>query len=69
VAGSDTYKAQCLYVLTDDNTPVADEVRVNFSYISCLIEIAKARGSIHEFKDSAKRRAVTLGILTCGAFG
>ena len=68
--GLTTYKAHCLYVLTDDNPPVADEVRVNFSYVSCLIEIAKAYGGIGDGRDSTdKGHAVMLGILACGAFG
>lgn len=56
--------------MTDDNPPVADEVRVNFSYVSCLIEIAKAYGGTGDAKDSTdKGHAVMLGILACGAFG
>ena len=64
-------QAQCLYVLTDDNPPVADQVRVNFSYVSCLLEIAKARGGVYDVKGRgpvAEERTVTLGILACGAF-
>jgi len=67
-----TSAAQCLYVLTDDNPPVADQVRVNFSYVSCLLDIAKARGGVHDVKgrgSAAEERTVTLGILACGAFG
>lgn len=50
--------------------PVADVVRANFSYASCLLEIAKARGGVQEVsgKDAAaEERAVSLGILACGA--
>jgi hypothetical protein len=69
---SDTIRAaQCLYVLTEDNPPVADVIRANFSYASCLLEIAKARGGVQEVssKDAvAEERAVSLGILACGAF-
>jgi hypothetical protein len=57
--------------LTDDNPPVADQVRANFSYVSCLLEISKARGGVHDVKGkgpAAEERAVTLGILACGAF-
>jgi hypothetical protein len=66
------YKAQCLYVLTDDNPPAADQVRVNFSYVSRLLEIANVRGGVDDVKGkgpAAEERAVTLGILACGAFG
>ena len=62
--------AQCLYVLTEENMPVADAVRANFSYASCLLEIAKTRGGVQEVdgKDAAaEERAVSLGILACGA--
>lgn len=51
--------------------PVADVLRANFSYASCLLEIAKARGGVREVggKDAAAEdRAVSLGILACGAF-
>jgi hypothetical protein len=64
------YTAQCLYVLTEENMPVADVVRANFSYASCLLDIAKARGGVQEVsgKDAAAEdRAVSLGILACGA--
>ncbi|KAI0299778.1 ARM repeat-containing protein [Russula brevipes] len=64
-----TSAAQCLYVLTDDNPPVADEIRANFSYVSCLIEIAKAPRGAHDVKGKnpvAEEPAVALGILTCG---
>jgi len=57
--------------LTDDNPPVADEIRANFSYVSCLIEIAKAPRGVHDVKGKnpvAEEPAVALGILTCGAF-
>jgi len=67
-----TSAAQCLYVLTDDNPPIADEIRVNFSHVSCLLEIAKARERMHDVKGqgpAAEERAVALGILACGALG
>jgi len=63
--------AQCLYVLTEDNPPVSDEIRANFSYVSCLLEIAKTRASVQDVKGknaAAEERAVALGILACGAF-
>ncbi|KAF8506519.1 ARM repeat-containing protein [Russula emetica] len=64
-----TSAAQCLYVLTDDNPPIADEIRVNFSYVSCLLEITKARGGARDVKGkgpAAEERAVALSILACG---
>jgi hypothetical protein len=64
------HSAQCLYVLTEDNPQVADVIRANFSYASCLLEIAKVRGGTQEVsgKDAtAEERAVSLSILACGA--
>jgi hypothetical protein len=58
--------------LTDDNPPIADQLRANFSYVSCLLEIAKARGGVLDVKGkgtAAEERAATLCILACGAFG
>ena len=61
--------AQCLYVLTDDNPPVGDEIRANLSYVSCLLEISKVRGvpDVKGKTPAAEERAVALGILGCGA--
>jgi hypothetical protein len=61
--------AQCLYVLTDDNPPVGDEIRANLSYISCLLEISKVRSApdVKGKTPAAEERAVALGILGCGA--
>lgn len=61
--------AQCLYVLTDDNPPVGDEIRANLSYVSCLVEISKVRGApdVKGKTPAAEERAVALGILGCGA--
>ncbi|KAI9444631.1 ARM repeat-containing protein [Lactarius indigo] len=64
-----TSAAQCLYVLTDDNPPVGDEIRANLSYISCLLEISKVRSAAPDVKGknpAAEERAVALGILGCG---
>ena len=65
------HAAQCLYVLTEDNPPVAGAIRANFSYASCLLEIAKARGVVQEVSGedaTTEERAVSLGVLACGAF-
>ena len=61
--------AQCLYVLTDDNPPVGDEVRANLSYVSCLLEISAVRGApdVKGKGPAAEERAVALGVLGCGA--
>ena len=65
------HPAQCLYVLTEDNPPVSDEIRANFSHVSCLLEIAKERAGVQDVKGgnaAAEERAVALGVLACGAF-
>jgi len=67
-----TSAAQCLYVLTDDNPPVTNEIQANFSFVSCLLEIARARAGVHDVKGkniAGEERTVTLDILACGAFG
>jgi hypothetical protein len=67
----DSPPAQCLYVLTDDNPPIIDEIRADFSYVSSLLEIAKAPG-VQDLKGknpAAEERAVALSILACGRFG
>ena len=63
------FTAQCLYVLTDDNPPVGDEIRANLSHISCLLEVSKVRSAqdIKGKTPTAEERAVALGILGCGA--
>lgn len=61
--------AQCLYVLTDDNPPVGDEIRSDLNYVSCLLEISKVHGTpdVKGKTPAAEERAVALGILGCGA--
>lgn len=63
-----TSAAQCLYVLTDDNPPVGDEIRANLSYVSGLLEISKVRGAsdVMGKTPAAEERAVALGVLGCG---
>jgi len=51
---------------------VANEIRANFSFVSCLLEIAKARGGVHDVKGKnavGEERTAALDILACGAFG
>ncbi|KAI0066499.1 ARM repeat-containing protein [Artomyces pyxidatus] len=61
-----TSAAQCLYVLTDDNQPAIDEVRINFSHISCLLDIAKSHGADVNGKGKSEERAATLSVLASG---
>lgn len=64
-----TSAAQCLYVLTDDNMPAISEVKVDSSYTSCLLEIARSQGSLMNSKGKGPvqdERAITLPVLACG---
>lgn len=62
--------AQCLYVLTDENPPVIDEVRLNAQYTACLLAIVRpddtAPKSNGKEKDTSDSRASTLRVLCCG---
>lgn len=67
----DNHSAQCLYVLTDDNTPAVNAVRSNFAYLSCLHEIAMAQGAHRDPKGkgpASEEKAITLSILACGMY-
>ena len=62
--------AQCLYVLTDENAPIIDEVRSNAEYTACLLEIVrssttpvKANG---KDKDTSDAKLSALRVLCCG---
>ncbi|KAI9508368.1 ARM repeat-containing protein [Russula earlei] len=64
-----TSAAQCLYVLTEDNPPVVNEARANFSNVTCLLEIAKTHRDVQDVKGknaAGEERAVALAILACG---
>ena len=54
-------KAQCLYVLTDDNYPAISDVKTDASCISCLLSIAR--------EVNADPRTVTLSVLAAGEQG
>ncbi|CAA7264820.1 unnamed protein product [Cyclocybe aegerita] len=60
-----TAAAQCLYVLTDDNSPAISDVRADASYISCLLSIARQEQT-QPLKTPVDPRAVTLSILAAG---
>ncbi len=62
--------AQCLYVLTDENRPIIEEVRNNAEYTACLLAAvrstdtpAKANG---KEKDTSDARATAFRVLCCG---
>ncbi|KAI0706300.1 ARM repeat-containing protein [Cerioporus squamosus] len=65
-----TSAAQCLYVLTDENPPIIEEVRTNAEYTACLLAIvrsadtpAKANGKEKETSDA---KASAFRVLCCG---
>ena len=55
-----TLKAQCLYVLTDDNPPAVEELRTNGSYTSVLLSIAQGQPAADD------TRGLTLKVLATG---
>lgn len=55
-----TLAAQCLYVLTDDNPPAAEELRTNGSYTSVLLSIAQGQPAADDIK------GLTLKVLATG---
>ncbi|KAI0640125.1 armadillo-type protein [Trametes polyzona] len=66
-----TSAAQCLYVLTDENRPIIEEVRTNAEYTACLLAIvspddaaSKANGKEKDTMSDA--RATAFRVLTCG---
>ncbi|KDQ15679.1 hypothetical protein BOTBODRAFT_108287 [Botryobasidium botryosum FD-172 SS1] len=69
-----TAAAQCLYVLTDDNSPAIDDVRSSPEYITCLMEIAQSsepsetNGHAMEVdqKTLEEERSLGLRVLACG---
>lgn len=52
--------AQCLYVLTEDNPPAAEELRTNGSYTSALLSIAQSQPAPDDI------RGLTLKVLSAG---
>ncbi|KAJ3778269.1 armadillo-type protein [Lentinula raphanica] len=60
--------AQCLYVLTDDNSVAIDTLKSDAGYLSCLLTIAQSapRSSISNGKDATDQRRITLGVLSSG---
>ncbi|KAM5539986.1 hypothetical protein V8D89_006489 [Ganoderma adspersum] len=65
-----TSAAQCLYILTDENSPIIDEVRSNAEYTACLLAIVRATEAPVKTngkgKDASDIRADSLRVLCCG---
>ncbi|KAI9066451.1 ARM repeat-containing protein [Trametes sanguinea] len=64
-----TSAAQCLYVLTDENPPMIEEVRSNAEYTACLLTIVRPEEATSnpngKDKDTSDARAAALGVLAC----
>ncbi|KAI8990655.1 ARM repeat-containing protein [Trametes punicea] len=62
--------AQCLYVLTDENPPIIEEVRSNAEYTACLLAIVRSDQTVTKSngkdKDTSGARATALRVLICG---
>ncbi|KAH9897678.1 armadillo-type protein [Cubamyces lactineus] len=65
-----TSAAQCLYVLTDENQPIVEEVRSNAEYTACLLGIVRPDGAAPKAngkeKDTSDAKAAAFRVLTCG---
>ncbi|KAI0368910.1 ARM repeat-containing protein [Pilatotrama ljubarskyi] len=65
-----TSAAQCLYVLTDENPPIIDEVRSNAEYTACLLAIVRPEDAAPKAngkdKDTSDVRTIAFRVLTCG---
>jgi hypothetical protein len=64
----DPLPAQCLYVLTEDNDPAIETLRSESSYVSTLLEIAKAEAPSISISEEGNKgtRWVTLRVLVSG---
>ena len=64
------HEAQCLYVLTDENSPAIEEVRTNIPYSACILSIVQSREGLPQAngknKEVADDRSLALQVLCCG---
>ena len=64
--------AQCLYVLTDENYPIIEEVRSNAEYTACLLAVVRSTdspvNSNGKGKESSDARVPAFRVLCCGAY-
>jgi hypothetical protein len=59
--------AQCLYVLTDDNTPAVEALHADGAAISSLLAIAQAANSDIAFGSAGSvEQTYSLRVLSCG---
>ncbi|KAH9854273.1 ARM repeat-containing protein [Lenzites betulinus] len=65
-----TSAAQCLYVLTDENRPIIEEVRTNAEYTACLLAIVRPDSAPPKHngknKDTSDVRSTAFRVLTSG---
>ncbi|KAI0714810.1 ARM repeat-containing protein [Earliella scabrosa] len=65
-----TSAAQCLYVLTDENYPIIEEVRSNAEYTACLLAVVRSTdspvNSNGKGKDSSDAPVPAFRVLCCG---
>ncbi|KAI0778843.1 ARM repeat-containing protein [Trametes elegans] len=65
-----TSAAQCLYVLTDENPVIIEEVRTNAEYTACLLAVVRPDGTTPKpngkDRDTSDARATAFRVLTCG---
>ncbi|KZT08776.1 ARM repeat-containing protein [Laetiporus sulphureus 93-53] len=65
-----TSAAQCLYVLTDENQPVINEVRSNAAYTACLSSVVQSDTPAAQANGKSKaeidERTLTFQVLCCG---
>ncbi|KII93991.1 hypothetical protein PLICRDRAFT_36208 [Plicaturopsis crispa FD-325 SS-3] len=63
-----TAAAHCLYVLTDDNRPIINELRSHASYTSCLLDIVRPEGTVSngKGKDISEDPTTTFRVLSAG---
>ncbi|TDL26339.1 ARM repeat-containing protein [Rickenella mellea] len=61
--------AQCLYVLSDDNDPIIEDVRSHPAYTSCLLSVVQQEAPLVSNtpdKDAVDDRQLTLRVLVAG---
>ncbi len=62
--------AQCLYILTDENSPIIEEVRSNAESTACLLATVRTTEAAVKTngkgKDTSDIRADSLRVLCCG---
>lgn len=62
--------AHCIYVLSDDNTPVIEALRADSVYHTCLLNIARDESEMSDLTEASNtlntESVISLRVLTCG---